>query len=102
VTKQDLCAFQSLIFIKTKSPTRVTYSSPNVGSAPHLGGAGIVAPRGTPQETVRRLSSEIGAILAHPEVRERFRTLGFQPIASTPAEMAGLVRKDLRRYAELV
>jgi tripartite-type tricarboxylate transporter receptor subunit TctC len=99
-----------LRYLAAAAPTRLDIEA-GVPSTPEAGGpagfevdtwAGIVAPRGTPMETVRRLNTEIGGILSEREVRERFRTLGFQSTPSTPAEMAALVRKDLRRYAELV
>jgi tripartite-type tricarboxylate transporter receptor subunit TctC len=59
-------------------------SLPNVPTVGDLGIAGfdvvawfgIVAPAGTPKEIVGRLSQEIGAILAAPDVREKFAGQG--------------------------
>jgi tripartite-type tricarboxylate transporter receptor subunit TctC len=63
---------------------------------------GFVAPRGTPPEIVRRLGAEVARILAEPEVSERFKALGFQPVASSSADMAALTRKELARFRDLV
>ena len=62
----------------------------------------LVAPRGTPPAIVRRLSEDVGRALSDPEVRERFRALGVEAVASSSSELAELIRVDLRRYAEVV
>ena len=35
-------------------------------------------------------------------MRERYRAVGFEAKASTPAEMGALIRTELRRYGDLV
>jgi tripartite-type tricarboxylate transporter receptor subunit TctC len=55
----------------------------------------LVAPHGTPAELVRRISRDIAAALADPEVRERFKGIGVDPVSATPAELADLVKRDL-------
>ena len=63
---------------------------------------GVVAPRGTPPEVARRISESLARALAEPDVVERYRGLGLIPTASTPEQMAQLIREDSRRYRELV
>jgi tripartite-type tricarboxylate transporter receptor subunit TctC len=62
----------------------------------------LVAPRGTPPELARRISSDIAAALADGAVRERYRGIGVDPVSNTPAQLAELVRTDLKVYGEIV
>jgi tripartite-type tricarboxylate transporter receptor subunit TctC len=63
---------------------------------------GMLAPAGTPQPVVARLSEEMRKSIARPETRERFRALGAVPIADTPAEFAAFLRKDYDRWARVI
>jgi tripartite-type tricarboxylate transporter receptor subunit TctC len=55
---------------------------------------GIVALAGTPKEIVDRWHREIARIVAQPDVNERLRALGFDPIASSPAEYAERIKTE--------
>ena len=99
-----------LRYIAAASPSRIDLES-GVPSSKEAGGppdydvqtwTGIVAPKGTPMDVVRRISADIGNVLAVPEMRDRFRELGFQATATTPAEMNTVIHNELRRYADLV
>jgi len=99
-----------LRFVAAAAPRRLDLE-PEVPSAREAGGppdyevstwTGIVAPHGTPPEIVARISADIGTALADPVLRSRFRQLGFQAAATTPAEMSALIHAELRRYADLV
>jgi tripartite-type tricarboxylate transporter receptor subunit TctC len=99
-----------LRYIAAAAPTRIDLE-PGVPSAKEAGGppdyevgtwTGIVAPRGTPAEIVRRISADVGTVLAASDMRERFRDLGFVATATTPTEMDSVIRGELRRYADLV
>lgn len=63
---------------------------------------GILAPVGTPEAIVKRLNAEVLRVLALPDVKERYATMGLDPVTSTPQEMATLMAKDLARAAEIV
>jgi tripartite-type tricarboxylate transporter receptor subunit TctC len=64
---------------------------------------GLFAPGATPDAVVARLRAETGKVLALPEVRERFAAAGgLQPLATSPAEFAALIRADDAKYRELV
>jgi tripartite-type tricarboxylate transporter receptor subunit TctC len=63
----------------------------------------LVAPRGTPDALTRRISADIAAALAQPDLQERYRaTLGVEPFATAPRQMADLLRADLKSYGELI
>src|SRR5215213_5217608 len=55
---------------------------------------GIVALAGTPKEIIERWHREIVRIVAMPDVNARLRTLGFDPVANSPAEFAERIRTE--------
>ena len=59
---------------------------------------GILVPAGTPREIIDQWHREVVRIVALPEVNERLRTLGFDPIASTPAEFAERIRTEMAKW----
>ncbi|MFH1602652.1 MAG: tripartite tricarboxylate transporter substrate binding protein [Pseudomonadota bacterium] len=63
---------------------------------------GILAPAGTPRSIVDKLSTEIARILALPDVTEKLISLGLEPLVSTPAQFATLMKADMDRYAKIV
>ncbi|HEX9434810.1 MAG TPA: tripartite tricarboxylate transporter substrate-binding protein, partial [Burkholderiales bacterium] len=63
---------------------------------------GIFAPAKTPAPVVEKLNRELEAALRTPFVRERYATLGIEPVGNTPAQFGGQVRADLARWAEVV
>jgi tripartite-type tricarboxylate transporter receptor subunit TctC len=62
----------------------------------------LVAPRGTPAELAQRISSDVAAALADGAIRERFKGIGVDPVPSSPARLAELIRSDKKAYGEIV
>jgi tripartite-type tricarboxylate transporter receptor subunit TctC len=63
---------------------------------------GVVVPAGTPREVIGFLHHEIVAILALADVKERLAVLGFEPVASTPAEFARQARNEFGAWAQVI
>ena len=63
---------------------------------------GLVAPANTPQEVVERLNKAFTAALQAPETKTRFAQLMAEPVASTPAQFAAFMKKELTRYEPVV
>jgi tripartite-type tricarboxylate transporter receptor subunit TctC len=63
---------------------------------------GLAAPAGTPEPIINRLNSETLAVLAMPEVREKFSSLGMEPLGSTPAEFGVFIRSEIERLGKVV
>lgn len=63
---------------------------------------GLFALRGAPEGAMQRLSADIAKVLAEQEVKDRFRAIGLEASVNTPAEIAALIRADLKRNADLV
>jgi len=63
---------------------------------------GIVAPAGTPQEIVTRLSTQIVQILKLPDVRERIVSTGSTIVGSTPEQFAAVIASEVTKWAKVV
>jgi tripartite-type tricarboxylate transporter receptor subunit TctC len=63
---------------------------------------GLVAPAGTPRETVQKLNAEVVKILAMPDVRERFLAQGVEPVGSTPEQFGEHIRGQMAKWSKVV
>ena len=63
---------------------------------------GIVMPAGTPKEAIVRVNEALKGAAAAPDVRNRFLSLGVEPVHNTPSEFGELIRKEMAKWAELV
>ena len=63
---------------------------------------GLFAPAGTPPPIVARLRAELAQMAGDPEVVARLRAMGFTPASGTPIPFAEEIRRDTRRWAEIV
>jgi len=60
---------------------------------------GVLAPAGTPKAIIKKLSDEITAILALPDVKKR---LGGDSVPTGPAEFDKLLKSDHAKWARIV
>ena len=63
---------------------------------------GVVGPAGIPRDTVARLNSEINKILQMPDVRERFRNGGVEPVGGTPEKFGEHLRSEIIKWGKVV
>jgi tripartite-type tricarboxylate transporter receptor subunit TctC len=63
---------------------------------------GVLAPSNTPRDIIERLHSEIVRILALPEVKQRFSSLGFDIIANTPEQFTAQIKSDLTKWERVI
>ena len=63
---------------------------------------GILAPAQTPRPVLDRLQKEISAVLEEPQTRERYATLGIEPVGNSPAQFTEQIRADLARWERVV
>ena len=61
-----------------------------------------MAPKGTPDAIVQRMSREIAAVLKDPEVQKRLQTAYFDPVGSTPEALAKFMGEELRRWKPVI
>ncbi len=62
---------------------------------------GLVAPAGTPQGVIQRLSKEVNGIVSNEKFRARFRPMGLEVGGSTPQEMAAVIKTDLPKWGQI-
>ena len=62
---------------------------------------GLSAPAGTPKAIVQVLQREVAKALAAPDVQERLRAAGLDPVGNTPEEHTAQIRGDLDRWAKV-
>lgn len=63
---------------------------------------GIMAPAGTPDGIVQKISAEIVKILASPAAKERFKFYGATPDSSTPDEFRKFLDAEIERWNQVV
>jgi tripartite-type tricarboxylate transporter receptor subunit TctC len=63
---------------------------------------GVLAPRGTPEAVVTRMSEEIARQIRNPELKAKLANEGFEVIGSSPAEFGKVLRKDMDEDARVV
>jgi tripartite-type tricarboxylate transporter receptor subunit TctC len=63
---------------------------------------GLMAPAGTPRETVARLNAASLQATKAPEFVKRMTDLGYNIVAGTPDEMTASIKAELARWAPIV
>jgi tripartite-type tricarboxylate transporter receptor subunit TctC len=63
---------------------------------------GVFAPAATPQPVVQKLNSEIVRVLSAPDLKERFLSVGMEPIGGSPDQLAATIRSDMSRMAKVI
>jgi tripartite-type tricarboxylate transporter receptor subunit TctC len=62
---------------------------------------GLWAAKGTPKEIVDRMHAEVVKALQDPQIRETWTSNGSDTKTMTPAEFAGFIDKEIKRWAEV-
>jgi tripartite-type tricarboxylate transporter receptor subunit TctC len=63
---------------------------------------GILAPKGTPAEVVDRLQKEFAGAMRQPQVLERFRELGADPLNMDAKAFGTYLAAETRRWGGLI
>jgi tripartite-type tricarboxylate transporter receptor subunit TctC len=63
---------------------------------------GISAPKGIPAEAAQRLSKEVNAVLADPNLKARLSSLGVDPIAMASAEFGDFIAAETEKWGKVV
>jgi tripartite-type tricarboxylate transporter receptor subunit TctC len=63
---------------------------------------GIVVPAGTPQAVIDKWHDAIVKMAADPAIKQKLDTLGFIPIADTPAEFSERIKSEMTRWNSVV
>jgi tripartite-type tricarboxylate transporter receptor subunit TctC len=63
---------------------------------------GVLAPAGTPQAILTKVSEDIAKVLEMPDVREKLLAQGSIPAPTTPAEFDAINKADTERYGKIL
>ncbi len=62
----------------------------------------LLAPQGTPQNIVRKISADTQKALSNPDMKKRIDALGFEAMPSGPEQIAEMIRTANRKNAEII
>ncbi|MCP5281442.1 MAG: tripartite tricarboxylate transporter substrate binding protein [Rhodoferax sp.] len=62
----------------------------------------LMAPAGTPPAIVNKVSAEVDKILKKPEIIERFKGLGAEPVGGTPEQLGQFITAETRKWSQVV
>jgi tripartite-type tricarboxylate transporter receptor subunit TctC len=63
---------------------------------------GILGPKGLPEPIVAKLNADISKIVHDPAMKQKFATLGVEPITGTPAQFTQLIRSEMDKWRAVV
>jgi tripartite-type tricarboxylate transporter receptor subunit TctC len=63
---------------------------------------GLSAPAKTPRAIVERLHAEMVRTLNTPEVRDKLKGLGADPVGSTPEQYAAFMQNEIAKWAKVI
>jgi tripartite-type tricarboxylate transporter receptor subunit TctC len=83
---------------------------PDVPAAPEAGlpgftavsWFGVVAPRATPNDIVKRLNAELVKAIGTKDLGDRLMKFGLEPTPSTPEQFAAIIKSDVPKWAAAV
>jgi tripartite-type tricarboxylate transporter receptor subunit TctC len=62
----------------------------------------VLVPAGTPRPVIELLYREIKAIVALPDIKERFEVLGLDPVANTPEAFAAQIKVEIEKWSKVI
>jgi tripartite-type tricarboxylate transporter receptor subunit TctC len=63
---------------------------------------GVVAPRGTPDAIVKKLSADLVTVIDSAQVRKQILDTGSIPLANTPEQMEKMIADDTAKWARVI
>ena len=62
----------------------------------------VLLPAGTPHPIADFLYREIKAVVALPDIQERFAVLGLEPVTNTPEEFVAQIKKEIAKWGKVI
>lgn len=83
-------------------PDLPTIAEAGVTNFDLTGWYGLVAPEGTPQPIIAKLTQEVSRVLALPDIQSRLNTDGSEAAPTTPAQMTKVIVDEIERWQKLM
>jgi tripartite-type tricarboxylate transporter receptor subunit TctC len=64
--------------------------------------AGLLAPAKTPRPIIDRMSREVAAVLAQPDLKARLAAISTDTVGSTPAELAAFIEQEAKVNGDVI
>ena len=85
-----------------QAPTIPTLAEAGMPDAASYAWIGLIAPASMPADRVARLSAEARRGLTDPQTRSRMEAVGFEVVASSPAEFAAFMAAESARWGGMI
>ena len=72
---------------------------PNLDQAAMISWVGLAAPAGTPKPIAARLESAMQRVMVKPEIKERFRQTGIDPVFEPGAGIPSRIQSEIQSFA---
>ena len=63
---------------------------------------GVAVPGATPKNIVDKMSTEIGKIVAMPDIKEKLETQGMRPLISTADKFSARFKSEMLKYGQII
>ena len=63
---------------------------------------GLFAPAKTPRDIVDKIAAEVGRMQAQADVKEQLNAQGIDPLATSPEQLAALIKADSARWSKVI
>jgi tripartite-type tricarboxylate transporter receptor subunit TctC len=80
-------------------PTLAEAGVPNAASETFQA---LLAPAGTPKDIIDRLAKETAEIMQRPDIRDKLRNTGFNPVGSGPEALQARVAEEVAMWKEVI
>jgi tripartite-type tricarboxylate transporter receptor subunit TctC len=82
-------------------PNIPTFAESGLPGFESTGWFGIVAPAHTPPDVIATLNAAFVKVLKDPDIVERIRALGAEPIPMAPDEFAGFINVEIEKWLKV-
>jgi tripartite-type tricarboxylate transporter receptor subunit TctC len=86
----------------TVLPALPTLAEADIPDYEAIAWVGLMAPKGTPQQVVERLNTEINKLLSRPEVKAAWAKQGAEPLIMSPSEFENFLHAEIVKWGEVV
>ena len=63
---------------------------------------GLFGPKGLPAEVVARVNTAANQVLKDPEVVDKLKSLGIEPVGGTPAQFGAMLASELAKWKKII
>jgi tripartite-type tricarboxylate transporter receptor subunit TctC len=63
---------------------------------------GMVVPSATPRAVVRKMNTDVAALLKRTDFRGKLGEIGLEPVGNTPEQFDAIIRSEIDKWAPIV